>query len=269
MARIVIVTESDFVWALPVWERAIPVLRQGGHEVVGLWTCPATLAKLRGGRIALWYLTHFGLVDFIKLGCLASLSRLRRAVRAIFRRAAPNFQALAKYHGVAYGRCTGPNDAAFLEWLRSARPDILVIWVGEILKTQVLSVPTLGCINKHASLLPGYKGIFPYLWAFSDGAMQGVTFHRVTESVDEGDILFQQKVPEQWLPTSMVRFYLETYRQYPTMLLLSIDALVEGRKVSLDDSAPSYFGLPAKQDIERFRKCGGHIVRWQDIFAEQ
>lgn len=154
MSRVVVITEPDFTWALPTWERAVPILKQGGHEVIGLWTCPAALAGLRGYNIMYWYLTHFGLLDFVKLGCFAAYSRLRRMMG----RATPNFQLLAKHDGLKYGHCEGPNDPLFIEWLKSVEPDILVILVGVILKKPVLDIPRLGCINKRASLLPANKG---------------------------------------------------------------------------------------------------------------
>jgi methionyl-tRNA formyltransferase len=265
MSRIVIITEHDLVWALPTWERAVPILERAGYEVIGLWTCPAVLAGLRGYGITYWYLTHFGLIDFVKLGFFAVFSRLHRLFGGLLGRTRPSFKALAKQYGLAYGHCNGPNDPVFVEWLRSVEPDILIIWVGEILKKQVLDIPSLGCINKHASLLPAYKGIFPYIWAYMDAAMQGVSFHRVTESIDDGNTLSQQIVPEQITRSSMIKFYLETYRQYPVLLLEAIDALIKGNSVSSKGLPPSYFGLPDKQDIDKFRKSGGNIVRWADI----
>ena len=64
-----------------------------------------------------------------------------------------------------------------VETLRAFKPDICaVVAYGRILPQKVLDVPTLGCINIHASLLPKYRGSAPYQWAVLDGLSEsGVT----------------------------------------------------------------------------------------------
>ncbi|HAL88621.1 MAG TPA: methionyl-tRNA formyltransferase, partial [Clostridiales bacterium] len=53
-------------------------------------------------------------------------------------------------------------DEETVEALRALKPDICaVVAYGRILPQKVLDVPTLGCINIHASLLPKYRGSAP------------------------------------------------------------------------------------------------------------
>ena len=50
-----------------------------------------------------------------------------------------------------------------VEALRALKPDVCaVVAYGRILPQKVLDVPTFGCINIHASLLPKYRGSAPY-----------------------------------------------------------------------------------------------------------
>lgn len=50
-------------------------------------------------------------------------------------------------------------------------------------------------VNIHPSLLPAYKGLNAYERAFADRVTEtGVTLHFVNAEVDEGDILFQEKI---------------------------------------------------------------------------
>ena len=50
-------------------------------------------------------------------------------------------------------------DEAAIEQFRSLNPDIAaVVAYGRILPQKVLDIPTCGCINIHASLLPQYRG---------------------------------------------------------------------------------------------------------------
>lgn len=57
-----------------------------------------------------------------------------------------------------------------VEQLRALKPDLCaVVAYGRILPQKVLDVPTFGCINIHASVLPAYRGSAPYQWAVLDG----------------------------------------------------------------------------------------------------
>ena len=53
-------------------------------------------------------------------------------------------------------------------------------------------------INRHTSLLPSYKGIYPIFWCMlNDEKFVGVTVHTMTSKIDEGTILTQQKIPKK------------------------------------------------------------------------
>src|SRR5262245_56386846 len=61
--------------------------------------------------------------------------------------------------------------------LQAFHPELLVVAAyGQILSKEVLSVPSLGGINVHASLLPKYRGAAPIDWAIYHGEKRtGVT----------------------------------------------------------------------------------------------
>lgn len=75
--------------------------------------------------------------------------------------------------------------------LRDLKPDIIaVVAYGRILPQRVLDIPTCGCINIHASLLPHYRGSAPYQWAVLDGCKEtGVTAQHMVREMDAGDII--------------------------------------------------------------------------------
>jgi len=80
--------------------------------------------------------------------------------------------------------------------LTKLAPDLLVVAAyGQILSRDVLSVPPLGGINVHASLLPKYRGAAPIAWAIYHGETEtGVTIIKMSVSLDAGDILAQEKI---------------------------------------------------------------------------
>jgi methionyl-tRNA formyltransferase len=81
-----------------------------------------------------------------------------------------------------------------VEMLRAAGVDALVVVAyGLILPVAVLSVPTWGCINIHASLLPRWRGAAPIQRALLAGdAMTGVTIMRMEAGLDTGPMLISR-----------------------------------------------------------------------------
>ena len=78
-----------------------------------------------------------------------------------------------------------------VQTLRDLKPDVCaVVAYGRILPQRVLDIPTCGCVNIHASLLPQYRGSAPYQWAVLDGCKEtGVTAQHMVREMDAGDII--------------------------------------------------------------------------------
>ena len=73
---------------------------------------------------------------------------------------------------------------------------IVVVGYGRIIPPWMLSLPPLGNVNLHGSLLPRYRGAAPIQWAIARGeTVTGVTTMRLDAGLDTGDILLQKSVP--------------------------------------------------------------------------
>jgi hypothetical protein len=266
MARLCIIAETDPVWGLSAWERAIPVLRQRGHEIVGIWECPAILPKLRGYQVPLWYLKTFGPAPFSTIVLFALLARSRRALLSRSGRCAADFAALARRHAAYYQETSSPNDPHFVEWVGSNQIDILLVTASFVLKKAIIEAPRFGCINKHAAALPCNRGLFPYFWARLHGTSQGVSYHQVVEAIDEGPLLHQRTDFNEHQLSSMVSFYLEVFSRLPVDIACAVDARLHGAYIEPSIGlAPSYFGLPTRADYRRFRAVGGRVTRLADL----
>lgn len=81
--------------------------------------------------------------------------------------------------------------------LRDLKPDVVaVVAYGRILPQSVLDIPSYGCINIHASVLPQYRGSAPYQWAVLDDLPEtGVTAMYLCREMDAGDIIDVAKTP--------------------------------------------------------------------------
>ncbi len=67
---------------------------------------------------------------------------------------------------------------------------MVVVAYGLLLPKTVLSIPRLGCINVHASLLPRWRGAAPIQRAIEAGDTQtGITIMQMDEGLDTGAIL--------------------------------------------------------------------------------
>ena len=86
-------------------------------------------------------------------------------------------------------------DPLFLNELSKIMPEIIVVVAyGKILPAQILRLPSHGCINVHASLLPKYRGAAPIQWAIINGEKKtGITTMLMDEGLDTGNILLQEE----------------------------------------------------------------------------
>ena len=82
------------------------------------------------------------------------------------------------------------------EFLAALKPDLLVVVAyGLILPQSVLDIPTYGCWNVHASLLPRWRGAAPIQRAIqADDARTGVCLMRLEKGLDSGPVLLSQAV---------------------------------------------------------------------------
>jgi len=87
-------------------------------------------------------------------------------------------------------------EPAMVEALRALAPDLLVVAAyGQILRKEVLALPTHGPINVHASLLPAYRGASPITAALLDGLTEtGISMMRMDQGLDTGPVIAQAKL---------------------------------------------------------------------------
>ena len=94
-------------------------------------------------------------------------------------------------------------DEAAQQQLRDLQPDLMVVVAyGLILPKAVLAIPTHGCWNVHASLLPRWRGAAPIQRAIQAGdAETGVCLMQMEAGLDTGPVLLRQHTPIQ--PTEL------------------------------------------------------------------
>lgn len=88
-------------------------------------------------------------------------------------------------------------DEAAQQQLRDLQPDLMVVVAyGLILPKAVLAIPTHGCWNVHASLLPRWRGAAPIQRAIQAGDTKtGVCLMQMEAGLDTGPVLLHQELP--------------------------------------------------------------------------
>jgi methionyl-tRNA formyltransferase len=106
-------------------------------------------------------------------------------------------KAAALARGIPISQPLSLKDEAGRAELGAWRPDVLVVVAyGLILPPAALSIPRLGCINIHASLLPRWRGAAPIQRSILAGdARTGITIMLMDAGLDTGPTLLRTEVP--------------------------------------------------------------------------
>jgi methionyl-tRNA formyltransferase len=129
--------------------------------------------------------------------------------------------------------------------------DILVVAAyGLLLPQNVLDIPTRGCLNVHASLLPRWRGAAPIQAAILAGdAETGISLMAITAGLDSGPVYVEQALaigPEETAGELHDRLAVLGGE----LLVRHFDAIVSGAidAVEQDDARATYAGKINKQD---------------------
>jgi len=154
--RIIFFGTPDF--AVP----SLDTLRRGGHEIAAVVTQP----DRPHGR---------------------SRSRL----------VAPPVKTAALAAGLEVLQPERPVGDLFAATLRHHRADLGVVAAyGHILKPEILSIPTRGMLNVHASLLPRWRGAAPIQAAILHGdRTTGVSIMQMEAGLDSGPVYLRRELP--------------------------------------------------------------------------
>ncbi len=108
---------------------------------------------------------------------------------------APEVKECAMRHELPVLQPEKLKDDAFIEQLRSYNADLFVVVAFRMLPEVVWSMPPMGTINLHASLLPQYRGAAPINHVIINGEKEtGLTTFFLDKDIDTGAMIMQEKV---------------------------------------------------------------------------
>ena len=83
----------------------------------------------------------------------------------------------------------------FLNEISYLDAELFIVVAFRKLPKEVFSIPALGTINLHASLLPDYRGAAPINWVLiNNEKVTGVTTFFINERIDHGDIILKEEI---------------------------------------------------------------------------
>ncbi len=104
--------------------------------------------------------------------------------------------ACATRHGLPLFQWPRLNNESYAA-LSALEPEVcVVVAYGKILPQRYLDLPTHGCINGHASVLPRLRGAAPIQWSVIRGHEEsGVCVMRMDAGMDTGDVALCERTP--------------------------------------------------------------------------
>lgn len=144
-----------------------------------------------------------------------------------------------------------PRNGKALSFISAFSADVLLsINYLFIIENDIIRFPKICAINFHGSLLPKYRGRSPHIWAIINNEIEtGITAHLITEGCDEGDILYQEKIPIP--PKAIGADILQIFSEkYPFVITYVINTLENGEAIFIqqDENKATWFGKRSPED---------------------
>jgi folate-dependent phosphoribosylglycinamide formyltransferase PurN len=202
------------------------------------------------------------------------MSRLAGAINRLLRlpKHVYPLRELAQMHGISVQPTREPNTVAFVQQIRTLKPDLIVCCMFDhVIRQQLIEIPTCGVINIHPGLLPDIKGPFPNVWAAIRGNDQiGATVHYVdAETIDTGPIIKRRAIDRD--PTkSVLALDCQVLRLGIELAIETIAEIEDGgvQAVEQDKGAGTYLSYPTRDDLRRLRRQGGRLYSLSDFFRQ-
>ena len=150
------------------------------------------------------------------------------------------------------------NRKIYIEYLKKIKPDVIISSCSFYFTKAILSIPKICCINRHSSLLPAYGGVYPVFHMISSGDYSyGVTIHKMTSKIDQGEVLAQSTVYDD--SRNLFQIYKKCFQISPLLIIQALDNLEKNITLKSKDSM-SYNSFPTSNDWLSFRKNNGTFI---------
>lgn len=237
------------------------ILSSLGEEVQAIIAAP-----VKGKKVSLYvhlkrHYTMFGFMGSVKL----AFKYLRKVVAlslGMLLGKPASIRQMARHFNVPLHVTGDIHSPETIDYIRSLKPDLIISSFAQIIRPSILSIPTIGILNKHSGVLPKYRGIYPVFWAMLNGESEiGVTVHFMAQKVDAGPIVCQESI--RVLPQDTFYTLFERAQNISAGLMLrAVELIKKGERGRIMDSAAikKSYSYPEKEDVREFRKKGLRMI---------
>ncbi len=158
----------------------------------------------------------------------------------------------ALQHGLPVFQPLKVKEAEFVQQLKAWQPDFIVVAAfGQFLTQEILDIPTYGCINVHASLLPKYRGAAPIQYAIIKGEKEsGVTIMRMEKGMDTGAMYSRVVVPID-AEMNFARLHDELMEKGAVLLTDTLPRIVEGLQPEIQKESEATFATLLTKEMAK------------------
>ena len=177
---------------------------------------------------------------------------------------------ICKQNNVPVYKSADFNDSNFLNIIKKAAPDLIIIRANQILKKDILGLARFGTWGVHSSLLPSYKGIAGEFHAINNcEKFIGTTIFSLEIEIDKGPPLFQVSFPVK--SDQSIFYHMIKNNTKAAELLRRVVHDFEKNKafkkeLFADNLKPSYFSWPNKKEVDHFYSKGGKLMEIKEGF---
>ncbi len=157
---------------------------------------------------------------------------------------------LAGEAGIPYSDFGDLNSPAIVETVRRWSPDVFfIVGLSQMVKKELLSIPSLGCVGFHPTRLPEGRGRAPVAWMALEGRSGAATFFKMNERADAGPILAQEP-----FPVTKADYSADVERKLEAAMVAALDRWLPKLKTGVwdavpqDDSKATYYGKRTPED---------------------
>lgn len=144
-----------------------------------------------------------------------------------------------------------------LRFVRDFAPDWILLAGAPVIRRELYGLARHGALNRHLGLLPRYRGSDCPLWALALDDPEGLGFcvHFVTDVVDHGDTVLQERVPVE-AGSSYVAYMALLQRRASQAFAGVVERVLRGEPLPRKRQPPStsYFP-PAPSSVARRAKA--------------
>lgn len=244
------------------------VIQGNPSEIVGIGIASGSLIRGKSVKDKIAYLITISLISnpiqLLKRITIMGLFKIFNTNKYLKKNNPWSICKSAKEYDIPVRYVNDVNSIEFIEHLEKIKPTLIINQAQAILSEKFISIPEIGCLNRHGALLPKYRGLLAPFWAYMNKEKEtGISIHFIDEKIDNGPIVVQKKIEIDRFDTfdSLLK---KIFRLAPEAMLEAINTIRTGdyeqNLIENDEKFASYYSSPTIRDAIRYRQI--MIKRW-------